>query len=104
MDWINFPFEVDSDWFRENAKIKTYNINGLLGTKLRALHQRSKRRDLFDLNYTRLHKDLDIESIIKCFHRYMEFSVGKHHLKKSSYSTLKPRKKTQHLYEIWKRY
>lgn len=77
MDWIDFPFEVDSDWFRGSAQIKTYNINELLGTKLRALYQRSKGRDLFDLDYSRLHKDLDIDSIIKCFHKYMEFSVGK---------------------------
>lgn len=77
MDWIDFPFEVDSDWFRGSAKIKTYNINELLGTKLRALYQRSKGRDLFDLDYSRLHIDLDIDSIIKCFHKYLEFSVGK---------------------------
>jgi predicted nucleotidyltransferase component of viral defense system len=76
MDWVDFPFEVDSDWFRGSAQIKTYNINELLGTKLRALYQRSKGRDLFDLDYSRLHKDLDIDSMIKCFNKYMEFSLG----------------------------
>ena len=77
MDWVDFPFEVNNEWFSGSAQIKTYNLNELLGTKLRALYQRSKGRDLFDLDYSRLHQDLDLVAIIQCFNRYMEFSVGK---------------------------
>jgi len=77
LPWVEFPFEVKSDWFTGSANIKTYNINELLGTKLRALYQRSKGRDLFDLNYSRLHLELDHELILKCFDEYMAFSVGK---------------------------
>ena len=40
------------------------------------LYQRSKGRDLFDLDYSRLHMELDIEQIIKCFKAYMTFSTG----------------------------
>tara|TARA_R110002096_G_scaffold392677_3_gene587647 strand:- start:4318 stop:5109 length:792 start_codon:yes stop_codon:yes gene_type:complete len=76
LDWVDFPFEVESEWFNGSAKIRTYNINELLGTKLRALYQRSKGRDLFDLDYSRLHMELDIEQIIKCFKAYMTFSTG----------------------------
>jgi len=54
LDWVDFPFEVESEWFSGKADIKTYSINELLGTKLRALYQRSKGRDLFDLDYSRL--------------------------------------------------
>lgn len=50
LDWVSFPFEVDNEWFSGKCEIRTYNINELLGTKLRALYQRSKGRDLFDLN------------------------------------------------------
>jgi len=66
LDWVNFPFEVESGWYSGKTEIRTYNINELLGTKLRALYQRSKGRDLFDLDH-----------IIKCFKEYTEFAIGK---------------------------
>ena len=39
-----------SRWFTGAAKVLTYDLDELLGTKLRALYQRKKGRDLFDLN------------------------------------------------------
>jgi predicted nucleotidyltransferase component of viral defense system len=45
LDWVEFPFEVKNDWFTGATHIKTYSINELLGTKLRALYQRRKGRD-----------------------------------------------------------
>lgn len=77
LDWVDFPFEVESDWFSGKAKIRTYNINELLGTKLRALYQRRKGRDLFDLDYARLNKKLEINQIIECFKKYTSYSTGK---------------------------
>jgi len=77
LNWVEFPFEVKSEWFTGSADIRTYNINELLGTKLRALYQRSKGRDLFDLDYSRLNMSLDTTAIIQCFNEYMAFSVGK---------------------------
>ena len=77
LDWVNFPFKVDSEWFTGEAAIRTYSINELLGTKLRALYQRSKGRDLFDLDYARRHIELDAEAIIQCFKEYTTFSTGK---------------------------
>jgi len=41
-------FTVDSRWFQGQAKICTYSLDELMGTKLRALYQRKKGRDLFD--------------------------------------------------------
>ena len=76
LPWVEFPFEVENDWFIGKANIRTYDINELLGTKLRALYQRSKGRDLFDLDYSRLHMELDVEQIIKCFNEYTTFSTG----------------------------
>lgn len=76
MDWVDFPFSVESDWFTGNAKLRTYNINELLGTKLRALYQRSKGRDLFDLYYSHQKMELDYENIISCFKEYTFFSTG----------------------------
>jgi len=77
LDWVDFPFEIESEWFSGKANIKTYNINELLGTKLRALYQRSKGRDLFDLDYARLHFEVDIAQIIQCFKEYTTFATGK---------------------------
>lgn len=77
LDWVDFPFEIESEWFSGKVEIRTYNINELLGTKLRALYQRSKGRDLFDIDYSRKNMDLDIEKIITCFKEYTSFATGK---------------------------
>lgn len=77
LDWVDVPFEVKSDWFSGSAMIRTYNINELLGTKLRALYQRSKGRDLFDLDYSRINTELDLDKIINCFKEYTTFATGK---------------------------
>ncbi|MEZ4951937.1 MAG: nucleotidyl transferase AbiEii/AbiGii toxin family protein [Saprospiraceae bacterium] len=76
LEWVDFPFEVKSEWFSGKTEIRTYNINELLGTKLRALYQRSKGRDLFDLNYARENLELDMEKIIACFKEYITFATG----------------------------
>lgn len=77
LDWVDFPFKVDSEWFKGEAAIRTYSINELLGTKMRALFQRSKGRDLFDLDFARKHMELDAQAIIQCFKEYTTFSTGK---------------------------
>ena len=77
LDWIDFPFEVASEWFTGKAEIRTDNINELLGTKLRALYQRSKGRDLFDIDYSRRNIDLNLEQITNCFKEYTSFTTGK---------------------------
>ncbi len=77
LDWVDFPYEVKSEWFSGKCEIRTYSINELLGTKLRALYQRSKGRDLFDLYYSRINMELDISQIIKCFKEYITFATGK---------------------------
>ncbi|MCE7054405.1 nucleotidyl transferase AbiEii/AbiGii toxin family protein [Algoriphagus sp. AGSA1] len=77
LDWVDFPFEVKSDWFSGQVQIRTYSLNELLGTKLRALYQRSKGRDLFDLFYARHHHELNFEEIVNCFKEYTQFSTDK---------------------------
>lgn len=43
------PFSIDSPWFTGSADVQTFQPAELVSTKLRALYQRSKGRDLFDL-------------------------------------------------------
>lgn len=47
----------------------------MLGTKLRALYQRKKGRDLFDLYVALTETEANPETIMKCYHRYIGFTV-----------------------------
>jgi predicted nucleotidyltransferase component of viral defense system len=76
LPWVYFPFEITNPWFTGKTNILTYDVNELLGTKLRALYQRKKGRDLFDLDYSRLNMKLDLDKIIESFNAYMKFSVN----------------------------
>ena len=77
LDYHKFPFQVESAWFGGKCDITTYKLEELLGTKLRALYQRRKGRDLFDLyKAISLIPDLNLDDIIKSYKKYMEFSGG----------------------------
>ena len=66
-------FAVENPWFRGSADLLTYELEELLATKLRALYQRSKGRDLYDLAAAvqRL-PQLDLAKVIECFEHYLE--------------------------------
>jgi predicted nucleotidyltransferase component of viral defense system len=49
LGYQKFPFQVNSSWFKGACNITTYPLEELLGTKIRALYQRRKGRDLYDL-------------------------------------------------------
>lgn len=65
-------FTVDSPWYQGTADVVTFEPEEILGTKLRALYQRKKGRDLFDLHYALEKLNPDINRIVRCFHAYME--------------------------------
>jgi predicted nucleotidyltransferase component of viral defense system len=71
------PFTVDNPWFTGSAELTTYKFEELLGTKLRALYQRKKGRDLFDLYYALTKREVDVQKVMLCYLKYMEFVVGK---------------------------
>ncbi len=72
---IHVPFEVKNGWFSGKCEIATYTLEELLGTKLRALYQRKKGRDLFDLHLALNKYDkLNIGQIIECYKKYMNLS------------------------------
>lgn len=67
-------FSVKNPWYTGEAQVLTYSIEELLGTKLRALYQRKKGRDLYDFWYAMEHlPELNTNAIIKIFERYMSF-------------------------------
>lgn len=72
---VRIPFKVDSMWFSGEAEILTYQLDELVGTKLRALYQRLKGRDLYDLYAALIKGKVDDEKVIECYKRYMGFVV-----------------------------
>ena len=65
-------FSVDSRWYSGMADIATFELDELLATKLRALYQRRKGRDLFDLAVGLADERSDAERIVAGFGEYME--------------------------------
>jgi predicted nucleotidyltransferase component of viral defense system len=68
------PFTVSSRWFEDSCPIGTYELDELLGTKLRALYQRRKGRDLFDLAIALEQAAADPQRIAAAFSEYMDRS------------------------------
>lgn len=72
LGFVTRKFDVQSRWFSGSASILTYQLDELLGTKVRALYQRSKGRDLFDLWIAFVKATVQPEQIVRCFQKYME--------------------------------
>lgn len=71
-----FPFKVENSWFSGACNLTTYQLEELLGTKLRVLYHRRKGRDLFDLYWALTNHKIDIEKLLYCYRTYMEFSTA----------------------------
>ncbi len=67
---IQIPFSVDNAWFTGTAQVLTFTPAELMATKLRALYQRRKGRDLFDLWLALTELDTDPDEILACFAPY----------------------------------
>lgn len=67
---FSFPFRDKS----VQTRIKGYDIHEMLGTKMRAMFQRKRGRDLFDLYWalTKSAKPVDPAAIIESFQHYMK--------------------------------
>ncbi len=64
------PFAVTSDWFNGVANIITYELDELMATKLRALYQRRKGRDLFDLWFVAQNNLVNVDRVFEIFKKY----------------------------------
>ena len=61
-------FSVATRWFQGEAQVPTYQLEEMLGTKLRALYQRKKGRDLFDIYVSlKRYPDANRKKIVTCF-------------------------------------
>ena len=65
-------FALESGWYRSKAQIVSYVSDELFGTKLRALLQRNKGRDLFDFGIAMAQLKLQPARVVKAFAHYVE--------------------------------
>ena len=68
---LDIEHSLVSTYHSGNCKIKTFTVEELLSTKLRALYQRKKGRDLFDLWYANEKVKPDSKKIIEAFTKYI---------------------------------
>ena len=74
----NKAFNLESQWRSGKSSITTFSLEEILATKLRALYQRRKGRDLYDLWMSRgLHPNW--EKVVEIFLSYMKQGDHKIH-------------------------
>ena len=66
------PFSVQSRWYMGQADITSFELDELLATKMRALYQRRKGRDLFDLAMGLGDTRSNPGRIVAAFREYMD--------------------------------
>lgn len=67
---ISMPHVVDSPWWSGQSDIITFTPAELVSTKIRALFQRNKGRDLFDLWLALTELNLDPDDILEAYPTY----------------------------------
>lgn len=61
---------VDTSWWSGSAAVKTFQVPELVATKIRALYQRSKGRDVFDLWLAITELNIEPDQIVRAFAPY----------------------------------
>jgi predicted nucleotidyltransferase component of viral defense system len=74
-DLKKYPFAIANTWFNGQTELSSFLAEELFGTKLRALLQRRKNRDLFDLGEGMTQLALDPAKVVACFDHYL--ALGK---------------------------
>ncbi len=72
---IEIDHQVDSLWWSGKAKIPTFTLAEMMSTKSRALYQRRKGRDLFDLWLVLTSEEVSPEGIVAGLRHYMNESL-----------------------------
>jgi len=75
---ICIPFKVDNPWFSGAIDVPTFSPEEMLATKLRALLQRDKGRDLYDLAHAiDVFENLSSARVVQCLKSYLD-KAGQH--------------------------
>ena len=67
---IEKEHSIDSKWFSGKTIVPVYQLEELIATKIKALYQRRKGRDLFDLWYVLKKGVIDLEKTMELFREY----------------------------------
>ncbi len=67
----SYLFELNSSWYQAKSEILSFEPEELFGTKLKALLQRNKNRDLFDLYEGVRQCRMDSQKLISCLEYYL---------------------------------
>jgi predicted nucleotidyltransferase component of viral defense system len=69
------PYEVQSPWWAGQAQVRTFSTRELVATKIRALYQRKKSRDVFDMWLALTELGLSGEDLLAVFEPYHPASL-----------------------------
>ena len=70
LPFAELPHRVVSPWWTGEANVLTFQLPELIATKLRALYQRSKGRDLFDMWLALTQTKLNPDDVVGAFDPY----------------------------------
>ena len=71
LPFVTRKYDLTSRWWSGEADVPACQLEDLLGTKLRALYQRRKGRDLFDLWIAMTQLQLDEAQVVAALNHYM---------------------------------
>ena len=74
-DTITIHHKVDSRWWQGEELIPTFALDEMMATKTRALYQRRKGRDLFDLWLVLTTEEVHDEEVVAGLRHYMQDDV-----------------------------
>jgi predicted nucleotidyltransferase component of viral defense system len=66
------PFRLENPWHSAGCQVTTYTPEEILATKMRALYQRKKGRDLYDLHLGLTTLDVNDRHVVECLTEYLE--------------------------------
>ena len=69
--------KIENSLVNGSFNITSFEIEEMLGTKMRTLYQRKKGRDLFDLYHALSYLDINTETVVKSYKEYIAYSVKK---------------------------
>lgn len=70
LGYRNVNFVVVNQWFDGQCTLRTFTLEEMLASKINAIYERRKGRDLFDLDYALQNRELDVDSIFKSWLEY----------------------------------
>jgi hypothetical protein len=77
LGYHRIPLVMANPWFTGEARVTSYLLDELMGTKLRTPYQRRKGRHLFDLWLCLTRGLLDPDRVVACFSAYMKHEKRK---------------------------